>query len=84
MLCRSVEHFQEKWKPVFRPKMRPEKELHFHFQEKHAPGWNGGWGPVFRPKMRPGERTAFSREAWPGLDPGWKSAIALCGLSDHR
>jgi hypothetical protein len=38
----KLEHFQEKWEPVFRPKMRQTKLE--HFQEK--------WEPVFRPKMR--------------------------------
>ena len=41
-LPRALEHFQEKWEPVFRPKMRQAKEE--HFQAK--------WEPVFRPKMR--------------------------------
>jgi hypothetical protein len=47
----DTEHFQEKWRPVFRPKMRPTKDG--HFQEKHAPDLIAGWRPVFRPKMRP-------------------------------
>jgi hypothetical protein len=38
----KLEHFQEKWEPVFRPKMRQTKLE--HFQEE--------WEPGFRPKMR--------------------------------
>jgi hypothetical protein len=41
MIRRPVEHFQEKWKPVFRPKMRPMPKEHFHMQEKLSPGFNG-------------------------------------------
>ena len=41
--CFQYQSIQEKWIPVFRPKMRSLKKE--HFQEK--------WIPVFRPKMRP-------------------------------
>ncbi|WP_307159444.1 hypothetical protein [Rhizobium paknamense] len=33
---RKIEHFQEKWEPVFRPEMRKNKELeHFNVSVKH-------------------------------------------------
>jgi hypothetical protein len=31
----SLEHFQEKWNPVFRPKVRAKKLEHIHVSMKH-------------------------------------------------
>jgi hypothetical protein len=53
---RRLKQFQEKWKPVFRPELRQNKE---QFQEK--------WKPVFRPELRRSKELA-QRADFNGID----------------